>query len=133
MAEYASSGKPPYHMRLMSFNESWNLMHKKIFEKEGSYSPEFEKIGKEIALKCGGLPLAITVIAGLLSNIGRTLDEWQSIAENVNSLFSTDLEAQCMRVLALSYHHLPSHLKPCFLYFAIFTEDEWIYVNRLVE
>nr|AEW48208.1 disease resistance protein RGH4 [Solanum huancabambense] len=133
VAEYASSGKPPHHMRLMKFDESWNLLHKKIFEKEGSYSPEFENIGKQIALKCGGLPLAITVIAGLLSKMGQRLDEWQRIAENVSSVVSRDPEAQCMRVLALSYHHLPSHLKPCFLYFAIFAEDEEIYVNKLVE
>ena len=79
------------------------------------------------------MPLAIVVIAGLLSKIGKTLDEWQNVAENVSSVVSTDLEAQCMRVLALSYHHLPSHLKPCFLYFAIFAEDERIYVNKLVE
>ncbi|XP_049386721.1 putative late blight resistance protein homolog R1B-16 [Solanum stenotomum] len=133
VAEYASSGKPPHHMRLMNFDESWNLLQKKIFEKEGSYSPDFENIGKQIALKCGGLPLAITVIAGLLSKISKTLDEWQNVAENVSSVVSTDLEAKCMRVLALSYHHLPSHLKPCFLYFAIFAEDERIYVNKLVE
>ncbi|KAH0711054.1 hypothetical protein KY284_012481 [Solanum tuberosum] len=133
VAEYASSGKPPHHMRLMNFDESWNLLHKMIFEKEGFYSPEFENIGKQIALKCGGLPLAITVIAGLLSKIGQRLDEWQRIAENVSSVVSTDPEAQCMRVLALSYHHLPSHLKPCFLYFAIFAEDERIYVKKLVE
>nr|AEW48204.1 disease resistance protein RGH1 [Solanum fernandezianum] len=133
LAEYASSGKPPHHMRLMNIIESWNLLHKKIFEKEGSYSPEFENIGKQIALKCGGLPLAITVIAGLLSKMGQRLDKWQRIAENVSSVVSTDPEAQCMRVLALSYHHLPSHLKPCFLYFAIFAEDERIYVKKLVE
>ncbi|XP_015165350.1 putative late blight resistance protein homolog R1A-10 isoform X2 [Solanum tuberosum] len=133
VAECARSGKPPHHMRLMNFDESWNLLHKKIFEKEGSYSPEFENIGKQIALKCGGLPLAITVIAGLLSKISKTLGVWQYVAENVSSVVSTDLEAKCMRVLALSYHHLPSHLKPCFLYFAIFAEDEQIYVNKLVE
>ncbi|MCD7473293.1 hypothetical protein HAX54_015074 [Datura stramonium] len=38
-----------------------------------------------------------------------------------------------MRVLALSYHHLPSHLKLCFLYFAIFPEDKLIFVDKLVE
>ncbi|WMV45220.1 hypothetical protein MTR67_038605 [Solanum verrucosum] len=85
VAGYASSGKPPYHMCLMNFDESWNLLHRKVFEKECS-SPEFEKFGKQIAFKCGGLPLAITVIAGLLSKIGKTLDEWQSVSENVSSV-----------------------------------------------
>ncbi|XP_055802612.1 putative late blight resistance protein homolog R1B-16 [Solanum dulcamara] len=132
VAEYASSGKPPYHMRLMDFDESWNLLYEKVFAKD-SFPPEFEQLGKQIALKCGGLPLAIIVIAGLLSKTGKTLDEWQSVAENVSSAVSTDLESQCMKVLALSYHHLPSHLKPCFLYFAIFPEDSLVFVDKLVK
>ncbi|XP_015163245.1 putative late blight resistance protein homolog R1A-10 [Solanum tuberosum] len=132
VAGYARSGKPPYHMRVMDFDESWSLLYEKVFAKD-SFPSEFEQLGKQIALKCGGLPLAIIVIAGLLSKTGKTLDVWQSIAENVSSVVSTDLEAQCMRVLALSYHHLPSHLKPCFLYFAIFPEDRLIFVNKLLD
>ncbi|XP_059276935.1 putative late blight resistance protein homolog R1A-10 [Lycium ferocissimum] len=130
VAEYASSGNAPRQMRLLNFNESWDLLHRKVFEKE-CFPPEFEKIGKQIALKCGGLSLAITVIGGLLFKTGKALDEWQSVAENVSSVVSTDADVQCMRVLALSYHYLPHHLKPCFLYFAIFEEDESIYVNEL--
>ncbi|XP_016490889.1 putative late blight resistance protein homolog R1B-16 isoform X1 [Nicotiana tabacum] len=132
VAEYASSGNPPCQMRLLDFNESWDLLHRKVFEKD-CFSPEFEKIGKEIALKCGGLPLAIAVIAGLLSKIGKVLDEWQSVAEKVRSMVSTDVDVQCMRVLALSYHHLPHHLKACFLYFGIFPEDAEIYADKLLE
>ncbi|XP_059276603.1 putative late blight resistance protein homolog R1A-10 isoform X2 [Lycium ferocissimum] len=132
VAEYASSDKSPYHMDLLNFDESWNLLYKKVFVQD-CFPPEFEQLGKQIASKCGGLPLAIIVIGGLLSKIGETLDEWQSVAKNVSSVVSTDLEAQCMRVLALSYHHLPSHLKPCFLYFAIFPEDELISADKLVE
>uniref|UniRef100_M1ADB8 Disease resistance protein Gpa2 n=1 Tax=Solanum tuberosum TaxID=4113 RepID=M1ADB8_SOLTU len=133
VAEYASSGKPPHHMRLMNFDESWNLLHKRSLKKKVLILLNLKILGNKLTLKCGGLPLAITVIAGLLSKISKTLDEWQNVAENVSSVVSTDLEAKCMRVLALSYHHLPSHLKPCFLYFAIFAEDEQIYVSELVE
>ncbi|OIT01565.1 PREDICTED: putative late blight resistance protein homolog R1B-16 [Nicotiana attenuata] len=132
VAEYASSGKPPYQMRLLNSNESWNLLCGKVFEKE-YFALDFEIIGKQIALKCGGLPLAITLIAGLLSKIGKALDEWQSVAESVSSVVTTDVDAQCMRVLALSYHYLPNHLKPCFLYFSIFPEDELIFVDKLME
>ncbi|MCE5166152.1 hypothetical protein HAX54_015174, partial [Datura stramonium] len=81
VAEYASSGKPPYHMRLMNFDEARSLLYKKVFAKD-SFPPEFEQLGEQIALKCGGLPLAIAVIAGLLSKIGKALSEWQSVAEN---------------------------------------------------
>ncbi|PHT86374.1 hypothetical protein T459_08480 [Capsicum annuum] len=70
---------------------------------------------------------------GLLSKIDKTLDEWQRVAKNLTSVVRTDLEALCLRVVALIYHHLPSHLKPCILYFAIYPEDELISVDKLVE
>ncbi|KAK4343415.1 hypothetical protein RND71_036509 [Anisodus tanguticus] len=100
VAEYASSCKPPYRMRLKNFDECWSLLCEKVFAK-GFFPPEFEQLGKQIALKCKGLPLAIVVIAGLLSKIGKTLNEWKGVAENVSSMVSTDLDAHCLRVLAL--------------------------------
>ncbi|KAH0735604.1 hypothetical protein KY285_011311 [Solanum tuberosum] len=132
VAEYASSGRPPYQMRLMNFDESWSLLYEKVFAKD-CFPPEFDEVGKQIALKCKGLPLTIVVIAGLLSKIGKALDEWKSVAANVSSVVSTDLDVQCMRVLTLSYHHLPHHLRACFLYFALFPEDKLIFVNKLVK
>ncbi|KAH0709974.1 hypothetical protein KY284_011401 [Solanum tuberosum] len=132
VAEYASSGKPPCQMPLMNFDESWSLLFEKVFVKD-NFPPEFEQLGKQIALECKGLPLTIVVIAGLLSKVGKTLNEWTSVAKNVSSMASIDLDIQCMRVLSLSYHHLPRHLKSCFLYFAIFPEDKLIFVNELME
>uniref|UniRef100_M1C8Z2 Resistance protein PSH-RGH6 n=1 Tax=Solanum tuberosum TaxID=4113 RepID=M1C8Z2_SOLTU len=132
VAEYASSGKPPCQMSLMNFDESWSLLFEKVFVKD-NFSPEFEQLGKQIALECKGLPLTIVVIAGLLSKVGKTLNEWTSVAKNVSSKASIDLDIQCMRVLSLSYHHLPRHLKSCFLYFAIFPEDKLFFVNELME
>ncbi|KAM3382859.1 hypothetical protein P3S68_008434 [Capsicum galapagoense] len=119
-------------MRLLNLDESWKLLKRRVFV-EHCIPPEFEQLGKQIAQKCVGLPLAIIVIAGLLSKIGEALDEWRSVSENVSSVVSTDPDVQCMRVLALSYHHLPHHLRPCFLYFTIFPEDKVIYVNKLVK
>lgn len=37
------------------------------------------------------------------------------------------------RIVTLSYNHLPSHLKPCFLYLSIFPEDFEIKRRRLVD
>ncbi|XP_047252597.1 putative late blight resistance protein homolog R1A-10 isoform X4 [Capsicum annuum] len=132
VTEYANSGKPPYHMRLMNFDESWSLLYEKVFAKD-SFPHEFGQLGKQIAFKCGGLPLSIVVIGGLLSKIGKSLGDWQIVASNVSSTVSTDVDVQCMKVLALSYHYLPSHLKPCFLYFAIFSEDQLIFVDKVVQ
>ncbi|XP_047252598.1 putative late blight resistance protein homolog R1A-3 isoform X5 [Capsicum annuum] len=84
VTEYANSGKPPYHMRLMNFDESWSLLYEKVFAKD-SFPHEFGQLGKQIAFKCGGLPLSIVVIGGLLSKIGKSLGDWQIVASNVSS------------------------------------------------
>ncbi|PHT51856.1 hypothetical protein CQW23_06318 [Capsicum baccatum] len=63
VAEYASSGKPPYQMRLLNSDESWCLLYGKVFVKD-CFSPEFEqpvegflkvdeiKSVEEVAKKC---------------------------------------------------------------------------------
>lgn len=48
VAEYASLGKPPIQICLLTFDECWNLFYQKVFKNE-CLSTEFEKIGKEIA------------------------------------------------------------------------------------
>ncbi|PHT52022.1 Zinc finger CCCH domain-containing protein 33 [Capsicum baccatum] len=95
LAEYASSVKPPYHMRLMNFDESWSLSYEKVSAKD-SFPHEFEQLEKQIALKCRGLPLSVVVIGGLLSKIGKSLGDWQSVASN-------------LRHLRLDWNYLRSH------------------------
>ncbi|XP_033516683.2 disease resistance protein RPP13-like [Nicotiana tomentosiformis] len=118
-------------MRLLTFDECWNLLYHKVFENE-CLTPEFEKIGKEIARKCQGLPLATVVMAGVLLKIGKSLDEWTKVVEDVNLLMSTYLDQYCSRVLVLSYYHLPHHLTACLLYLVVFKKSSEIQVSKLV-
>ncbi|XP_059649478.1 putative late blight resistance protein homolog R1B-16 isoform X2 [Cornus florida] len=120
----------PHCLRFLNPDESWDLLRHKTFRGE-SYPPELEEIGKEIAKKCQGLPLAILVIAGVLAKKDKVKYWWRQVAESVSSYIVTDPE-QCMDTLALSYDHLPCHLKPCFLYFGAFVEDSEISVWKLI-
>ncbi|CAA3002243.1 late blight resistance homolog R1A-3 [Olea europaea subsp. europaea] len=43
-----------------------------------------------------------------------------------------DSTNNCLHILKLSYQHLSVHLKPCFLYFGTFEEDEAIPVQKLI-
>lgn len=87
----------------------------------------FEKILK----KCGGLPLAIITIGGLLA--AKDVKEWDGLYAQIPSELENNPSFEVMRqVLALSYKYLPSHLKPCFLYLSIFPEDFEIQRKRLV-
>ena len=60
----------PHKMCLLNDNEGWELFMKKIFPGGNSltaWPSELEETGRIILEKCGGLPLAILVLGGLLA------------------------------------------------------------------
>ncbi|XP_059642452.1 putative late blight resistance protein homolog R1B-8 [Cornus florida] len=120
----------PHYLRFLDSDESWVLLQQKVFQGD-SCPQELIAIRKQIAKKCQGLPLAIVVIAGLLTKEDKTQTRWRHVAESVSSYIVTEPE-QFMDTLALSYNHLPYHLKPCFLYFGAFPEDYEIPVWKLI-
>ncbi|THF98608.1 hypothetical protein TEA_011280 [Camellia sinensis var. sinensis] len=89
------------------------------------------EIGKQIANKCQGLPLAIVLVAGILTNEEKSQGRWKQVGETLNSTLAADPQLW-MKTLELSYNHLPGHLKPCLLYFGAFPEDYQIRVEKLI-
>ncbi|KAL2229735.1 putative late blight resistance protein homolog R1B-16 [Sesamum indicum] len=130
VANYVDLSSSYHQMHLLTNSESWNLLHQKVFG-EDNCPPEFEKIGRSIASYCGGLPLAIHVIGGLLSEAKGRRDVWEHVADDVRAAIAGKDE-QFYNVLALSYNHLPYHLKPCFLYMGAFPEDHEIRASKLI-
>ncbi|XP_027073474.1 putative late blight resistance protein homolog R1A-3 [Coffea arabica] len=118
----------PYHLRLLSDEESWELLQKKLFDIEDC-PPTLSEVGSQIAKYCRGLPLTIVLVAGILDTTER--DSWEEVAKILSSTVF-DIEYCCMMTLELSYSHLPDYLKPCLLYFCAFQEDEVINVRRLL-
>ncbi|KAL8487200.1 hypothetical protein ACS0TY_023755 [Phlomoides rotata] len=131
VAAYPDPCTPLYEMRLMNADQSWDLLRHKLFAHQDC-PPELENIGKKIASSCRGLPLAIVVIAGILSMVGKTPTSWGKIADNVNSTIATK-DGPLEKILSLSYNNLPHHLRPCFLYMGGFPEDYEIRVSKLVK
>ncbi|XP_047979974.1 putative late blight resistance protein homolog R1B-14 isoform X2 [Salvia hispanica] len=129
VGNYASSSSPQHQVRLLSESESWNLLHQLVFGEE-ECPLVLQEIGRKIAKDCGGLPLAVSVIGGLLSKMERSKDVWMKIRDNVIAAISGS-DKRCSTILSLSYNHLPNHLKPCFLYMAAFPEDYEIKGSRL--
>ncbi|KAK4427840.1 putative disease resistance protein RXW24L [Sesamum alatum] len=97
---------------------------------------DMERLGKEMVGQCGGLPLAIIVLGGLLMTKS-TISEWQTVHQNFNSYLrrarSTRESGRVHGVLALSYHDLPYQLKPCFLHLGNFPEDFKIPTRKLYQ
>ncbi|XP_028101273.1 putative late blight resistance protein homolog R1B-23 [Camellia sinensis] len=130
LAMYASPDCYPHCLRFFTEEESWVLLQQKVFPNE-SCPPELIKIWKHIMKKCEGLPLAIVIIAGLPAKNIKTQESWIQVAQSVSSYIVSDPN-QCLDTLALSYNHLPRHLKPCFLYLGAFPEDQEIPVQKLI-
>ncbi|PHT60373.1 hypothetical protein CQW23_02736 [Capsicum baccatum] len=103
-----------HEMSPLNSDNSWKLLCDKVFGPNYDPPPELEEIGKQIAEKCHGLPLTITVIAGHLSKVARTLGSWMDVFRTMSEIIASHPD-KCLGVLGLSYHHLPNHLKPCFL------------------
>ncbi|XP_058193917.1 putative late blight resistance protein homolog R1B-17 isoform X2 [Rhododendron vialii] len=111
----------PHCMDPLTKSCSWELLEKKVFGMKRC-PPELVDIGKQIAEKCKGLPLAIVTIAGILATEDKTLDVWEEVAKHLSSTIAKNQEG-CMEILELSYNHLPLHLQACFLYIGAHPED----------
>ncbi|KAL7239875.1 hypothetical protein ACSBR2_005691 [Camellia fascicularis] len=89
--------------------------------------PQLETIDEQILKRCGGVPLAIVLAAGLLLLRERSENAWKGILDGMGQD-----EDQCSEIFGLSYKDLPTNLKPCFLYFGLFPEDHEISAFKLV-
>ncbi|XP_076905017.1 putative late blight resistance protein homolog R1B-16 isoform X2 [Bidens hawaiensis] len=126
---HVESARPAHVLRFRTEVESWNIFEKKVF-RMGICPGGLEETGRVINRKCEGLPLAIVIASGLLkSNLSITW--WGQIAASVCSFMVSDPN-QYMHSLALSYDHLPPHLKPCFLFLGAFPEDYEVPVTKLI-
>lgn len=123
---------PPHYLQFLSEEQSWELFSKNVFRGE-DYPCDLEPLGRQIIKSCGGLPLSIVVLAGLLANKEKSYREWSKLLGHVNWYLTRDETQVKDVVLKLSFQDLPSRLKPCFLYLGIFPEDSEIRVRRLLQ
>ncbi|MCD7454404.1 hypothetical protein HAX54_024803, partial [Datura stramonium] len=82
--EVANLCKSPVNLSLLGQVESWTLFCQKAF-REKRCLPMLEEVAREIVKRCGGLPLAIVVIARLLSNKEMTVTSWSQFAESMDA------------------------------------------------
>ncbi|CAO2200295.1 unnamed protein product [Urochloa humidicola] len=123
-----------HNMKPLSEQDSRKLFFSRIFGSEDACPSQFEKATFEILKKCGGLPLAIITVAGILAcQPTRLMEQWKYIQDCLatQSARNTNLE-DMMHILDLSYKNLPRHLKACFIYLAAYPEDHAICRDELV-
>ncbi|XP_039161812.1 putative disease resistance RPP13-like protein 1 [Eucalyptus grandis] len=122
----------PYLLEELSLDDCTSLLAFHALEATNFKShPEFETIGKKIAKRCKGLPLAAKMFGGALRN-KMNPGEWEDTLNNIIGDLPTSENDEVLPILTLSYVHLPSYLKRCFSYCAIFPKDYEIERDELV-
>ena len=123
----------PFILKGLEENQSWNLFSKIAFrERLENVHPNIIGIGKEIATMCKGVPLIIKTLGTMLQFESEERN-WLSIKNNENLLSLQDENYNVLPVLKLSYDNLPTHLRQCFSYCALFPKDYEIKKKLLVQ
>lgn len=93
-------------------------------------------IGNKIANKCRGLPLAAKVLGGLMQS-KITKEEWEDVLSSelwrLDEVDKNEVEKKIFLPLLLSYYDLPSVVRRCFLYCAMFPKDYEMNKDELVK
>ncbi|XP_078182279.1 disease resistance protein RGA2-like [Carex rostrata] len=123
--------EPTFNLGCLSAEQGWQLFEHYAFDGvEQNRDPKLVEIGKQIMNKCGMLPLAVKSIASLL-RLEVEEESWRDILEN--ELWESDASNEIFPPLQISYKHLPTYLKSCFLYCFMFPKDHCYDVQYMVK
>uniref|UniRef100_A0A2K2AVY2 Disease resistance protein RGA3 n=1 Tax=Populus trichocarpa TaxID=3694 RepID=A0A2K2AVY2_POPTR len=115
----------------LSDDQCWSIIKVKVSSGGGAtIASDLESIGKDIAKKCGGIPLLANVLGGTLH--GKQAQEWKSILSS--RIWDSQVGNKALLILRLSFDYLSSPtLKKCFAYCSIFPKDFQIEREDLVQ
>ncbi|KAK3220152.1 hypothetical protein Dsin_014122 [Dipteronia sinensis] len=117
---------------MLSDDKCWSLFSQiSFYGRNTEECKKLEDVGRSIVKKCNGLPLGVKTLGGLL-RFKKTIEEWQNVLDN-EMWELEEVENMIFTPLLLSYFDLPSQLKRCFLYCAIFPKDFIIEKNHLIK
>jgi len=120
-----------HQLKQLQKDHSWQVFAKHAGKDDNSkLNSELKEIGMKIVEKCQGLPLALETVGGLLQSKS-FVAEWEGVLRsNIWDLPIAD--SKIIPALLLSYYHLPSHLKRCFAYCALFPKGHKFDKDNLI-
>uniref|UniRef100_A0A2N9FLG2 NB-ARC domain-containing protein n=1 Tax=Fagus sylvatica TaxID=28930 RepID=A0A2N9FLG2_FAGSY len=123
------------NLEMLSEEDCWLVFRKIAFlDRDPNQCEQLEDLGRKIVKKCKGLPLAAKTL-GSLMRFQRSREEWEMVLDS--SLWELEdvgrvVEKDLFGPLLLSYNDLPSSLKQCFSFCAVFPKDYVFHIDDLV-
>ncbi|KAH0992606.1 hypothetical protein GBA52_004089 [Prunus armeniaca] len=132
VASISEKKLPRQDLELLSPDECWSILKRAACSDGSSDIPhDLERIGREIAKNCEGLPLTAKVLGGIL-RFKKTPAEWSKVWNRIWDLLKT--EDTIMSILKLSFDNLESPaLKQCFSYCSAFMKDAEMERDDLIQ
>lgn len=123
----SSSSRDVHKMDALCYPDSEKLLFKTVFGSEQNphrYDAD-KNVYSDILNRCGGLPLAIVSIGGMLAQRKHEpVRNWKTVIDRLPSQMQKGKSLDAMRrIISLSYDDMSYHLKSCFLYLSVFPED----------
>ncbi|XP_048139649.1 disease resistance protein RPM1-like [Rhodamnia argentea] len=118
-----SLGKRSFKLDKLNDHESEKMLASKLYR-----VPDGQRLSKneDILSTCGGLPRSLSLLGGLLSYT----EEHERQEPKLSALLKDC--SGLAGIVQSSYRRLPVHLKPCFIYMALFPVASPIPTRRLV-
>ena len=111
-------------LQLLDDESSWILFTRNL-KVDNVPQEELMTVGREIVMKCGGLPSQILKMSKLLSQKDVTYEEWSSV-------LNQDQVQIWSETLKTINEDLPLYLRGCLSYFGLFPAEFGVPVRRLV-
>ncbi|CAO2148610.1 unnamed protein product [Urochloa humidicola] len=124
----------PYKIQPLTNDVCWDIIKQRSHFDTRDDREQLMVIGREIALKCGGVALAAQSIGYMLQSMKS--DEWEKVKENNiwNECISEDGSSpnHVLASLKLSYSSMDPCLGSCFTYCAVFPKGHKIVKDDLI-
>ncbi|KAF7069712.1 hypothetical protein CFC21_075300 [Triticum aestivum] len=112
--------------------DCWELIKQRAFGPDDDHRG-LEEIGKQIAGKCGGLPLVANALGQAMSEL-RTVGAWEDIRDTKVDLGLREVyQKETLERLMLSYCYMKLEFKMCFAYLTAFPKSFIMDRNHLIQ